>query len=256
MGTNGCFDLINSYTEWLKQRISIKELNGVCEVTTPFLDHHNDCLQIYITKIDDKIRLSDDGYILTDLKLSGFDITTEKRKRVLNSILNGFSVCLQEDDELVVDAKSEDFPQKKHNLIQAMLAISNLFVTSRSMTANFFKEDVEKFLKIHDVRFTPTVKFTGKSGLIQSFDFVIPASKNKPERVLQTIGRPNLQKIRSLLFAWSDIKTSRPIESEAIGILDDTEQPINPDFEKAFKEYEIKPLLWSKREEYLPELLN
>lgn len=256
MGSKDCFDLINKYTEWLKQKISIKELDGVCEITTPFLDHHNDCLQIYVTKSGDRLKLSDDGYIFKDLKLCGFDITTEKRRKVLNSILNGFGVLLLEDDELVVDAKIEDFPQKKHNLIQAMLAISDLFVTSKSMAASFFREDVEKFLHIHDIRFTPTVKFTGKSGFDQNFDFVIPASKSSPERVLQTVGRPNLQKIRSLLFAWSDTKVARPVKSIAYGILDDTEQPVNPDFEIALQKYEIKPILWSKKEDYLEELKN
>lgn len=256
MASNECFDLVSKYTEWLKQKISVKDLDGVCEITTPFLDRHNDCLQIYVTKSGDKLILSDDGYIIKDLKLSGFDITTEKRKKILNSILNSFGIRLQQNDELVAEAKNENFPQKKHNLIQAMLSINDLFVSSKSMAMSFFKEDVEQFLRIHDIRFTPTVKFTGISGFVQNFDFVIPSSKTHPERVLQTVSSPNLQKIRTLLFSWADTKQARPIESIAYGILNDIEQPVNPDFENALRNYGIKPLLWSKKEEYLEELKN
>ncbi len=114
----------------------------------PFLDRHNDQLQIYVKRAGDTLILTDDGYILGDLELSGFEITTEKRKRVLHSILNGFGARLQ-DDEIISEATTESFPQKKHDIIQAMLAINDLFVMAPPMVARFFKEDVEKYLSSH-----------------------------------------------------------------------------------------------------------
>lgn len=253
MTLNECQDLINKYTEWLKQNIGANDKNGICEITTPFLDRHNDCLQIYVKKVDNNLIISDDGYILRDLKLSGFDVTTEKRKQLLISILNGFGTNLR-GDEITVVAKAENFPQKKHNLIQSMLAINDLFVTAKPMVAGIFREDVEKYLKLNEIRYTPTVKFTGRSGFDQNFDFVIPASKTQPERVIQAISRPTRQSISFLILAWIDTKDVRPVKSTAYGILNDIEQPISEGLDIALQQYEIKPILWSKRQEYSQEL--
>jgi len=248
-----CKDLVNAYIEWLRQKISIEEINGICEITTPFLDRHNDHLQIYVKKLDSGLILTDDGHTITDLKLSGCEFTTEKRRQILQSILNGFGVRLL-GDELVVEARPENFPQKKHNLIQAILSINDLFVMATPMVVSLFREDVEKFLRLNEIRFTPSVNFTGKSGFVHFFDFVIPASKVKPERILKTINRPDKQKITSLIFSWTDTKEVRAPYSTAYGVLNDREQPINPDLISALKQYEIIPLLWSQREEYVKEL--
>jgi len=121
--TKFCKNLVNAYIEWLRQNISIKEINGMYEITTPFLDRHNDHLQIYVKKSDGGLILTDNGQTITNLRLSGFEFTPEK-KQILNSILNGFGVKLLED-KLVIESTPENFPQKKHNLIQAILYISS-----------------------------------------------------------------------------------------------------------------------------------
>ncbi len=255
MGFNECQDLVNKYIEWLKQNISVADKEGICEITTPFLDRHNDCLQIYVKKDGDNLVLSDDGYILRDLKLSGFEVTTEKRKQLVNAVLGGFGAQLRGTDEIVTVAKVDNFPQKKHNLIQSMLALNDMFMTAKSMVESIFKEDVEKFLRLHEIRFTPLVKFTGKSGFDQSFDFVIPSSKDQPERVIKVVNRPTRQNISFLIFSWTDTKEVRPGKSTIYGFLNDNEQSVSTDLESALEQYDIKPVLWSKREEYLPELI-
>jgi hypothetical protein len=45
-----CDELVTNYVNWLRQRIKIAEVNDYCEITTPFLDRHNDSLQIYLKK--------------------------------------------------------------------------------------------------------------------------------------------------------------------------------------------------------------
>lgn len=250
---NECKDLVNAYIEWLRQKISIEEINGICEITTPFLDRHNDHLQIYIKKSDGGLILTDDGYTITDLKLSGCELTTGKRRQFFYSILNGFGVRLI-GDELIIEAKPENFPQKKHNLIQAILSINDLFVMAPPMVASLFREDVERFLRLNEIRFTPSVNFNGKSGFVHFFDFVIPASKVKPERILKAINRPDRQNITSLIFSWTDTKEVREPNSTAYSVLNDMEQSINPDLISALKQYKIIPLLWSEKEKYIEEL--
>lgn len=248
-----CNVLVNSYIDWLRHKITIEDVNGICEITTPFLDRHNDHLQIYVKRGDNGLILTDDGYTIADLKLSGCEFNTEKRRRVLNSILNGFGIQLNED-ELFVNARPNDFPQKKHNLIQAMLSISDLFVLARPMVASLFKEDVERYLLLHDIRYTPSVNFIGRSGFNHFFDFVIPASRAKPERILRAINRPNRQSITSLIFSWDDTKGVRASDSTAYGVLNDTEHSVGSDLMSALLEYDIKVLLWSQRGKHVDQL--
>jgi len=42
-----CQKLIDSYVDWLRQGLSVEEVDGACELTTPFLGRHDDHLQVY-----------------------------------------------------------------------------------------------------------------------------------------------------------------------------------------------------------------
>lgn len=250
-----CQDLVNVYIEWLRQRISVEDIKGVCEITTPFVDRHNDQLQIYVKRSNNRLILTDDGYTIKDLKISGFEITTEKRREILYSILNGFGVQLH-GDELTVEATQDNFAQKKHNLIQTMLAVNDLWTMAEPMVASLFREDVERYLRMHQIRFTPSIKFTGKSGLDHSFDFVIPASPAKPERILNAISNPTRQNISLLIFSWTEITEVRAPDSTAYGVLNDTEKQASSDLIDALQRYYIRPIQWSRRAEYVEELAS
>jgi coenzyme F420-reducing hydrogenase gamma subunit len=115
-----CQSLVDAYLDWLRQKTNIESVNGVCVITAPFLDRHNDQLQIYVKKTDTGLILTDDGYITTDLRLSGCEFTTEKRRQMLRSILDGFGVRL-EGDELIVEATLDSFPQKNTILFKLCL---------------------------------------------------------------------------------------------------------------------------------------
>lgn len=118
--------LLQDYLHWLNESISLRQVDEWVEITTPFLDRHNDFLQIYVKKSNGGYVLTDDGYILEDLKMSGCRIDTDKRLALLSTTLKGFGV---QNDRGVLTIKTTDksFPQKKHNLLQAMLAVNDLF---------------------------------------------------------------------------------------------------------------------------------
>ena len=246
--------LVNNYIEWLRQKIHVEDINGIYEITTPFLDRHNDHIQIYVKNENgDGLIITDDGYTIADLRLSGCELKTDKRRKLLQPILNGFGVHLIKD-VLTVEARQENFPQKKHNLIQAILSINDLFAIATPIVVSIFLEEVEKFLRLNEIRFTPKVNFTGKSGFVHNFDFVIPASKAKPERILKAINQPDRSKITSLIFSWTDTKEVRAIDSSAYAILNDSEQKINFDLIGALMEYGITPVNWSNRDQYIKDL--
>jgi hypothetical protein len=61
--------------------------------------------------------LTDDGYTIRDLELSGFKIAHERREQVLHTILNGFGVRLQ-GDEIIVEAKTENFGNDTNKVVR------------------------------------------------------------------------------------------------------------------------------------------
>jgi hypothetical protein len=122
-----CQGLIDSYIEWLRKGLAVESLENACELTTPFLDRHNDHLQIYDLPRNGNILLSDDGYILSDLRTSGLDVTTPKRRAVLETMFRGFGVRV-DGKQLVVEASQKNLGQRIHSLIQAMLAVNDMFV--------------------------------------------------------------------------------------------------------------------------------
>jgi hypothetical protein len=54
--------LVESYLKWLRDRTALREAGDWLEVTTPFLDRHNDYIQIFVQKNGDCYQLTDDGY--------------------------------------------------------------------------------------------------------------------------------------------------------------------------------------------------
>jgi hypothetical protein len=219
------------------------------------MDRHNDYLQLYVQQKGTKLTLSDAGYILTDLKLSGCDVfSSPKRKKILQTILNGYGVKVSSKEELFVETTLEAFPQKKHMLIQSMMTVNDMFMTSRENVQSIFLEEVDQYLFDNDIRFVENISFTGKSGFPQTFHFAIPRSRQFPERILHALNNPTKQNSENLLFAWTETKENRRPDSKLFAVLNDSERAIRPGVINAFNEYEVQTILWSKRNEFTPQL--
>ncbi len=251
--TTDCQSFVESYLDWLRERITTEEIDGTCEITTPFLDRHNDRLQIYVQRRGGQLRITDDGYIIGDLESCGCVLDTPHRRQMLQTVLNGFGVR-EEDGELVVEGPERDFPKKKHSLLQAMLTVNDMFMIARPRVSHLFLEDVGCFLDDHEVRYTPSVEFTGRSGFLHKYDFVIPRSQTMPERILRAINRPSRDTAQVMIFSWNDTKETRPRDSTAYAILNDSEREPSSDVLGAFSQYDIETLRWSDREDYIDNL--
>ncbi len=245
-------DLIESYIVWLKQKINYKEINGYYEITTPFVNHINDYIQFYLKRDDrDRIFMTDDGETLNNLEMAGLDITTPARKRELDSILNGFGVRLK-GNELLTMATPETFPMRKHNFLQAIMAVDDLFVVASPKVEQFFLEDVTNFLQQHNIRFSPNIILQGKSSFQHKFDFLIPSSEKARERIIKAVPSPKKQNIIAHLFAFEDTKQAR--KNEGIMILNDLEKEVSPEVLQAIEEYGINDFSWKDREKWLDQL--
>ncbi len=251
---NDVQELLDRYWAWLKDKTLLRDVGSDwVEITTPHLDRHNDYLQIYAKREGDSIILTDDGYTIEDLMQTGCKLDSRKRQSLLKMTLAGFGVK-EDQGRLQVRATPENFPLRKHSLVQAMLAVNDLFYLAMPMVASLFYEDVVNWLDACDIRNTPNLKFTGKSGYDHLFDFVVPKSRLQPERIIQTINRPSKETAEAMAFKWIDTKDVRPPESRAYAILNDQEQKIAPAVQEALKSYDIKPVAWSLRDEVRKEL--
>ena len=102
--------LLVDYRAWLKDKTTLREVNGSwVEITTPYIDRHNDALQLYARHENDGYVLTDDSYTIHDLEASGCNLNTEKRRDLLKMTLQGFGVKLN-DEALEVHATPENFP--------------------------------------------------------------------------------------------------------------------------------------------------
>ncbi len=245
--------LIDRYFAWLKDKTAWKEVQGWIEITTPYLDRHNDQIQLYLKQQGSEYILTDDSYTITDLIQSGCLLDSPKRQKLLQMTLNGFGVQLHEQ-ALEVRANQDNFPIRKHNLLQAILAVNDLFYLAAPAVASFFFEDVALWLDKHEIRHTERVKFSGRSGYDHLFDFVIPKSKSQPERIIRAINNPNKEYAQATAFAWVDTREARSSDAMAFAILNDDGRTVVSAVNEALENYEITPVPWSRRDDFIDRL--
>lgn len=242
-------ELLDRYQRWLREKTTLRQIDEWVEITTPYLDRHNDHLQIYAKKTSGGYFLTDDAYILTDLEMQGCKLDSAKRQSLLKQTLDGFGVRHNTTSgALEVSASPDNFPMRKHNLVQAMLAVNDLFYLAQPTVASLFYEDVVAWLDLSDIRFTPKVKFTGKTGYDHLFDFVIPKSRKQPERILQAVNRPTKEAAQSMAFSWIDTREVRSPDSKAFAFLNDSEHGVAEGVLDALRNYDVTPVIWSMRE--------
>src|SRR5690625_7944179 len=85
----------------------------------------NDGIEIYCRKEKGNWILTDGGDSLKLLEEVGVSISrSKKRKRILQGIINNYGINL-DTEELTVEATSNNFIQKKHYLLQALLEVQD-----------------------------------------------------------------------------------------------------------------------------------
>lgn len=241
--------MINDYANWLKSEIKIANFGEFFELTTPYLDRFNDYLQIYVKQEKDgTITLTDDGYIISNLLSSGMSLKSgSKRRNMLDRIVTNYS--LQIDGERIsTSATANNFPQKKHMLVQAMLSIDDMFELNSENVKNFFVEDIETFFNANDIYYSKDFSLVGKTGSLYTYDFHFQRTKNKPERFCKAINNVRESSRNMTIFNWIDTQDKRNNEGNLIVMLNDENKISETDID-AFKNYRIETVLFSKRQE-------
>ncbi|PNZ80684.1 DUF1828 domain-containing protein, partial [Staphylococcus microti] len=201
---------MNDYFKWLKQSYKYKKIDSSTEITTPFKNHLNDYIRIYADLLPSgDIILSDDGLTINELEMSGIDVNTKTRIKLIQSVLNQFNLSLK-DDEIIADVKNESFAQSKHNLIQGILKIYDLTMTSKNNVSNLFYEDVFKFLYEEEIIGSEKVSVSGESGIKYSIDYILPETKSKAEKLINFANNLDFNKVTTDIYIYRDVKPNRP----------------------------------------------
>lgn len=249
-------ELIDSYIQFLKDNITLKQVGEYTAITTPFMDRHNDCIELYVKENKkDEIYITDDGYTIDDLADSGFRFNTVKRKKILEDILKSYHLQIK-NNELFTITSPQRFACSKHFFIQAILAINDLYTISKSNVSSLFFEDVATFFDDNDILYNQDIKITGKSGLDHNINYVLPAyKKNKiPERYIQVINNSTKSNTQSNIFLWQDLKNSRKRDNKMYILINNIDNSVKEEYIQAYKNYNISTLLWSEKDNIVNQL--
>lgn len=247
---------IKNYLQWLETNMRQENIGpNIVEITTPFLDRHNDYTQIYLEELSDQsFIVSDKGYTVTDLKLSGVDMSTDKRSAIFQQILNRLGIEFDTQTEtLFIKCKQNRIPEVQHTLLQGMLDINDMFYLNTETVANLFYSDVKEFFTSNSIYFTEDMEIRGRSGLPHSYPFFLQNNKTHPDRFVRLSNRFTRGEAERHMFAWEDVAKKRNISgkmSSLIILINDTKK-VNEELLSNITQYDssIVPLLWSTRKE-------
>ena len=256
---------MTSYTDWMRGKIETrKSVDGWVCVTTPFVDHRNDYIQYYVRREHDDFVLSDDGWALTEIETKGGSAKDPHCQSIMGPILRGLDVDLV-DDELQVRATSTSFAEKTHDLIQAMLYVSDLSylagtrqdVPSALARPTFrFSAGVSGWLDNIGVDYTPKAKVLGASGFEHVFDFSVFAGDRGAWNYLQTFQRPTKANTANTIFAWTDTSRVRSESDKGFAILNDAAHAVKPEVASAIANAGMEVVPWSQRDALVADLAS
>ena len=244
----------DKYYTWLRSKtyIPVGDESDWSLISTPFTGLFNDTLEIYAKKEGNKIMLSDDGKTLHDLELMGVSFSrSSSRRELLDRVLASYGVS-NKSKELVAQANREsDFPQRKHDLLQAMLEVSNFYVLAKPTVVNIFKDDVRGYLDEKMIVYTPEFISRGSVGIEFSFDFQV--AYREKEIVLKCFNSINRASLSSFLFMWKDIleyrKTLTGKQVSGLAVINDQDKNINQDYMDALEAGGADYIRWQERHE-------
>lgn len=253
-------DHVEEYIKWLRANMKEKQLeNGPIEITTPFLDRNNDYTQIYIESEVGAYRITDGGYIINDLAISGIDVLKKGRRRaLLDSVLRRIGLSLDEKTcEIYTRERNHgELPAAYHRLLQGMLDVSDMFYLGNANVASIFAEEVAQFFKEHRIYSTKGITYRGKSGYEHTYDYLFQQNKDHPGRLMRLMNQPKKENFERFAFAWGDIKETL-VDNGDVGqcliLINDNDQKKDTVISMAqrFQAYDMHAILWSERKKNL-----
>ena len=138
MNKQECEKLVERYVEWFRKSLSVDlplpppgQSEKACLISTPFVEANGDHLQVYVLRRDGKIIITDDGHVTFEVRTRRTDFDTPEFQNRFEAILKA-SHIQRDGQDLLVEVSEEDFGQRLHDFLHAMLYIVDLFTISRT----------------------------------------------------------------------------------------------------------------------------
>lgn len=245
---------VNEYYEWLKKRTFVQQddVTGWSIISTPFVGMFNDTIDIFVKKQPDgKVILSDDGNTLANLELVGVSFKTSAgRKDILDRIKLNYGVVVSQEQEITKTVEKSDFVQAKHDMLRAMLELSDMANLSTHRVNSLFRDDVKNLFHQQKLNVTPGFIVSGRSGIRFTFDYLI--AKPETEIVIQTFNHLDRPNLATFLFGVDEVKAVREQISEKtfqpVALVNDEEAKVRGEFLEALRNRNIEYMMWSERE--------
>lgn len=242
-------DLKHEYLNWYNKHLQYESLNdNLIKINNPFKDHTLDDIVLYVIKNpnDGTVTLTDDGYTMYLLEISGIDIKkSQKRKFIFSKNLETYGVKFNnKTEELYIKSPIEKFSESKHRLLQCLLFINDMYILSKPNVKNIFTEDVSEVFDENDIIYTQDIIISGHSGMSHKFEFVIPSKKDSKEKFIKTVSSPN-NSLNIKAFV-TDVNQAKVVKREKPNafyfILDDRKKTVNLEVKNLLTESEITPI--------------
>ena len=242
--------------EFNHRNISLSEIeNGTIRIDTPYYNRHNDSLIIYaIKEKNNLIRLTDGGYTLDDLENEGINLNrSQKRKSIVVQRIKALSIDLNDEtNELYTETSFDDFAINQNLLLQAMMFVNDMFVLSRNKVSSIFLSEVNGFFEDNNIRTIPNRNVIGNAGMVHNFDFAISGFKTIPERLIKVMNSSN--EFYAKATAMDIIQSKEVLPHASFYTFINDENKVDDKVIKLFESEEIKPILFSERNNYIKEL--
>lgn len=239
------------YADWLTSRLSSTIHRGVSEISTPFLDMHNDGLRVYVEPLSGRYLLHDNGLTLENLSLQGVEIgSSQRRKELIDGTLHTYGLTI-EGNRIQAISNETNLPQRMHFLLCAMKRIADIWLTARPASSTDFFERVCAYLDEKNVLYSTNVVIPGKT-VEHPIDIIIPLPRRR-ERLIKLIGTPNVNTAKVVSFSWIEIKEVRPsaerivLVNDALATDDTVIKRISDQTEAILSGYSTAYYRWSHR---------
>lgn len=231
------------YLDYVSEFIKVRDLDQSTEFLFPLFDHKGDQLSVYIEKNDDDYFITDDGYFITNLLISGINLKGKRQEAIEH--LCGMNNIRLLDTELQMQTTRECLAQDLHTFGQVLLQIDDMYLTAKNRVTSFFLDDVKQLFDDNDVPYVSSIEIRGRSGLNQAIQFCFSRNRNHPERLCLTVNNATREKAMNSAFIWEDIKSNRDQGAEFVVIFND-ENKVFPEFNSVLNKYGVKSFKFSE----------
>ena len=244
---------INDYYDWLRNRttIQVDRTTGWSVISTPFVGLFNDTIDLFVKMTErGTILLSDDGSTIKNLDMLGVAFNTGNRKSILERVCYNFGVTLNKDGEITKEVEQGKFPQGKHDMIRAIMELSDFAPLSSHRAPSLFKDEVKSFFREKKINVTPSFIIQGRSGINFTFDYMMAYTDR--ELLFQLFNNLNKGNLATFFFGIDEVREPREKLSEKklkpVAIVNDVEAEIKPEYMQAFAYRGAEIIHWSKRQ--------